>query len=71
VGLAGGGNGFPNTLWSNNSVQKGEIPMGGNYAKGVYDQLMDVMARLDTMCLSARKAPKTPVKKRTSPAGIY
>lgn len=23
--------------------------MGGNYAKGVYDQLMDVMARLDTM----------------------
>lgn len=45
--------------------------MGGNYAKGVYDQLMDVMARLDTMCLSARKAPKTPVEKRTSPAGIY
>jgi len=45
--------------------------MGGNYAKGVYDQLMDVMARLDTMCLSARKAPKTPGEKRISPAGIY
>ena len=23
--------------------------MGGNYTKGVYDQLMEVMARLDTM----------------------
>ena len=70
-GIQIAGMGFQTPSGVTTVYKKGEIPMGGNYAKGVYDQLMDVMARLDTMCLSARKAPKTPVEKRTSPAGIY
>lgn len=48
---------YPGLFWYDHckKVQKGGFPLGGNYTKSVYNQLMEVMERLDSMEVEHRK----------------